>query len=151
MDKAQADLDRWARMKVNTYFHNPAADAPPTTEFERQAVMGAKVFPVMPLKGLTQAYYNLRKSLSQAGHGYTDNTREQFARDSFILPIYLERARFGDGASHAAFSGLSSMGGETMQIMFKGIAGVRTPTTVWVTPLYDAALNVRADGCEVQI
>ena len=43
------------------------------------------------------------------------------------------------------------MGGETMQIMFKNIAGVRTPQTVWVTLLYDAALNVRADGCEVQI
>ena len=46
---------------------------------------------------------------------------------------------------------MSSMGGETMQIMFKNINGARTPQTVWVTLLHDAALNVRADGCEVQI
>ena len=63
--------------------------------------MGAKVFPVMPLKGNTQASYNLRKSLSQAGHGYTDITRDQFTQDSFILPINLEKARFGDGAGPA--------------------------------------------------
>ena len=151
MDKAQADIEQYRRMNVNTYFHNPSADTPPTTEFECQVVMGAKVFPVMPLKGNTQAYYNLRKSLSQTEHGYTDITREQFMQDSFILPINLEKARFGNGGSHASFSGLSSMGGETMQIMFKNIAGVRTPQTVWVTLLYDAALNVRADGCEVQI
>ena len=93
----------------------------------------------------------MRKWLSQAGRGYRDITRGQLTKDSFILPIDVERARFGDGASHAAFSGLSPMGGETMQIMLKNINGAKTPDAVWVTLLFDAALNVRADGCEVQI
>ena len=103
MDKARADLDRFFRMNVSTYFHNPSVDNPPTAEFECQVVMGAKVFPAMPLKGNAQATYNLRKSLSQAGHGDADITREQFTKDSFILPLNMEKARFGDGASHAAF------------------------------------------------
>ena len=76
MDKTPADVERHRRMKDNAYFHNPSGDAAPTAEFECQVVVGAKVFPVMPLKGNTQAYYNLRKSLSQAGHGYTDITRD---------------------------------------------------------------------------
>ena len=63
----------------------------------------------------------MRKALSRASHGYTDITREQFRKNSFIAPINLVKACFGDGASHAAFSGLSSMGGETLQIMFEGI------------------------------
>jgi hypothetical protein len=146
----QAAVDRYDRMKESTHFLNPSLDALPQ-EFECQVVMGAKVFPVMPIKGNTQAYYNLRKALSQTAHGYTDISYKQFISDSFILPLNLEKARFGDGASHAAFSGLSSMGGETMQIMFKGITGTLRPRTVWVTLLFDAALNVRADGCEVSL
>ena len=78
MDKAQVAIERFSRMKESTYFHNPSQDLAPTGEFECQVIMGAKVFPVMPLKGNTRAYYNLQKSLSQAGHGYTDITREQF-------------------------------------------------------------------------
>ena len=42
LTKAKADLDRFFRMNVNTYFHNPSADTPPATEFECQVVISVR-------------------------------------------------------------------------------------------------------------
>ena len=106
------------------------------------------------MRGLNEFYYRLRQVLNTTKSGaisiYSPST---YHSTEFIAALDLEKAVNGTGDG-AAFSGVSTRGGEQLTLMLNKIPdvagnGTLRPTKIYLTMAFDAILNIRAKGCEV--
>jgi hypothetical protein len=146
-----------ANQKRMNHFHHPMCgtdnwDQYDTLEFQMQ--IGSKTYPQYPVRGLNEAFYRLRQVLGQCTVGqlniYGTNS---YNHTEFIAALDLEKAVSGSGDG-AAYSGVSTRGGEQLTLMLKNIPdiagdGSQRPSEVYLVMLFDALVNVRAEGVEV--
>ena len=143
--------------EVNTFYH-PARGAI-TNDLsincmEIHASLGTKTYPVIPMRGSQEMYYHLRRIIGQTtGSDTSIESRVKYLNNQFVTGINLEKARNGAGPT-ASFSGESSMTGEVLRIIVKGLPATQAagrPTMMFATIWHDAIVNMRGDGVEVLI
>ena len=142
--------------KRMNHFHHPQYNSDDYNTYdtlEAQRQIGSKVWPQYPVRGLNEFYDRLRQVLNTLKTGvismYSPGT---YHSTEFIAGMDLEKAVNGTGDG-AAFSGVSTRGGEQLTLMLNKIPDIggtaRRPTEIYLTMAYDAILNIRAEGCEV--
>jgi hypothetical protein len=145
-----------AGLGVPNYFYYPPVGGavPPTAQLttnddtlQWQLLIGAKTWPVYPVRGVAETAYRLRTSLDQAQSGDIDITFKDYTSTKFIAAIDVEKAAVGPGAG-ANFTGVSTRGGEQLLIDVKGFPAPY-PQRIYVSCHYDAILNLRAEGVEM--
>ena len=146
-----------SNLGVPNYFYYPAPGTgavPPTAALttatdtlQWQLMIGAKTWPVYPVRGVSETAYRLRASLDQAQHGDIDLKFTDYISTKFIAAIDVEKAAVGPGAG-ANFTGVSTRGGEQLLIDIKGFPAPY-PQRIYVSCHYDAILNLRAEGVEM--
>jgi hypothetical protein len=76
---------------------NTAADT-----MEWQLVIGARTWPVFPVRGTPETYYHLRQALDQNRYGFLNITKENYLTKEFIIGCDVEKgAGTIDGATRA--------------------------------------------------
>jgi len=145
-------LDRYDLLNTNTYFQFPAGDQYIPNEFDVQVLFGGNCYPLLPCKGSTQSYFSLRKLMSECWGGDTNIDYDEYRSSKYIFALNMEKSRMGANGADSAWSGANSMGGETFQIIVRGLTtSANAPTQMYVTFAYDAAVEIAASGCELQI
>jgi len=143
--------------EVNTFFHQARGDiAQDRAEnaLEIHASLGTKTYPIIPMRRSQEMYYHLRRIIGQTTGGDTSvESRVKHLNTQFVTGINMEKARNGAGAT-ANYSGESSMTGEVLRIIVKGLPATRAagrPTMMFATIWHDAIIHMRGDGVKVLI
>jgi hypothetical protein len=135
-----------------TVNENPHANG--TNQFQWQLQLGGRTMPAYPCTGAEEAFYRLR----QAGHMVRSGNLnianlKSYMTHQFVTGINLERA-----PGTAAFTGLSTRAGESIVLMLKNLPALAAGTAnsvaitgVYITLVYDAIMNIRAEGVELQM
>ena len=120
-------------------------------ELEFQVQIGSKMFPEYPCRSLSQAFYELKKSLGIASSSYhsISPSRTQYLTDHFIAGIDTEKV------IEAGFTGLNTKQGDLMTIRAKAANSPAQPTNFFAaTKIYivlhtDNILEIRETGSQI--
>jgi hypothetical protein len=132
-------------------FYHPAWDDPllaSNKEVEIQLQIGSKYFPEYPIKSLSEAFYQLRKTLGITGsswHGIDIKERE-YKNCKFIVGIDTEKML------DAGFTGLNTKAGDLMTVRLKqnsGIDNTRQINMMYILLHSDQVLEIRDSGTQV--
>ena len=121
-----------------------------TMEFQMQ--VGTEVMPQYPIRSLAEFYYHLEKSMNTfASIDGMSISEQEYRSNKFIIGMDTEKAAVGPGGG-AAFSGLSTRGGETLRLEIKHInapSANEAPNKIYVTLHHDVLVNIRLEGVEI--
>ena len=116
-------------------------------EVEIQMQLGSKYFPEYPIKSISEAFYQLRKTLGIAGsswHGI-DIRPDDYRNCKFIVGIDTEKML------DAGFTGTSTKAGDLMTIRIKQpkVATANQINCIYITLHSDQVLEIRDSGTQV--
>jgi hypothetical protein len=114
---------------------------------EWQLCIGSRVWPVWPVRSVSDTWYHLRQALDQNRYGASNIAPADFQKDKFVIGIDVEKAASTiDGAS---FSGHQCRSGEPITLKFRGFPDASTKAKVAFAHLcHDSVINVTAAGVE---
>ena len=123
---------------------------------EMYCQMGTQTIPTLPMKGSQSMFYYLRKTLGVCmGPGDFDVTNwESYTNNQFITAFSFEKARSAASGDMAAFSGVSSLSGEVLRIVIKGLPGTAAdgrPSAMYAHLWHDSVVEHRGDGESVYV
>jgi hypothetical protein len=82
--------------------------------------------------------------------GSTDIPRKEYATQSFIGAYSFEKAVNCAGTG-AAYSGESTVAGQQISLIVKGLTTASAPDSVTIVLCHDLIMNIRMEGVEVLI
>jgi len=126
--------------------YNPDRDT-----LQWQYMVGSRSMPDHACRSVAESAMHLLKSLNlTAAEEGLGHKPEEFYSNKFFMAYDCERAATGPGGG-AAYSGLSTRGGETIRLEVKGIntGNGNAPTRCWVTIHHEILVNIKLDSVEV--
>lgn len=145
-----ADADAQGAWTSSTWLYNPQKGKALTTAadtLEWQLCIGSRVWPVWPVKSVSDTWYHLRQALDQNRYGASNITTAEFQKDKFVIGIDVEKgASMIDGAS---FTGHPCRSGEAITFRFRGFPDASTKAKVaFIHLCSDVVINVTQAGVE---
>jgi hypothetical protein len=118
--------------------------------FEWQIQIGGAFYPALPVKGIYESAWMLHKACGMCWQGSTDIPLKEYCNQSFIGAYSFEKA-INCAGKGAAYSGESTVAGQQISLIVKGLAPNTAPGSVTVVLCHDLIMNIRTEGCEVLI
>jgi hypothetical protein len=118
--------------------------------FEWQIQVGGSFYPAQPVRGIAESAWMLHKTCGLCWQGMTDIPRGEFCHTAFIGAYSFEKA-INCAGSGSGFSGESTVAGQQVSIIVKGLVEANAPTSVTVVLCHDLIMNIRQEGVEVLI
>ena len=134
---------------MERFWHPMAGSFDSEKEVELQIQIGSKLYPEYPIRSLSEAFYQLRKTLGlHFGNDSLNIHRFCYYTNAFVAAIDLEKVL---GAS---FSGTNTMSGDLLTIRMKSANGtiVLDPNltyTMFYTLVFDNILEISLTNCRV--
>ena len=111
-------------------------------EHSFQVQVGSKLYPEYPVSSVTEALYQLKKTVGAPFQMYA----RWYRTHRYIIGLDMEKI------SGAGFTGLSTKNGDLMTLNFRecsDAAGISTPNRVYAALHYDCVLNIKSEGVEL--
>jgi hypothetical protein len=134
----------------STWLYNPQAGKALTNDadaLEWQVVIDSRVWPVWPVRSISDTWYHLRQALDQNRYGTSNISAADFQKDKFVIAIDVEKgASTIDGAS---FSGHPCRSGSPITVKFRNFPDASVKSKVaFIHLCHDVIINVTAAGVE---
>jgi hypothetical protein len=136
----------------NSFYHPYQGQVPRNVDetFEWQIQIGGSFYPALPIKGIYESAWMLHKTCGMCWQGSTDIPLKEFANQSFIGAYSFEKA-INCAGKGAAYSGESTVAGQQISLIVKGLTEANAPGSVTVVLCHDLIMNIRTEGTEVLI
>ena len=134
---------------MERFWHPMAGTFDSDKEVELQIQIGSKLYPEYPIRSLSEAFYQLRKTLGlHFGNDSLNIHRFCYYTNAFVAAIDLEKVL---GAS---FSGMNTMSGDLLTIRMKSANGTITldpnlSYSMFYTLVFDNILEISLTNCRV--
>ena len=111
-------------------------------EHSFQVQVGSKLYPEYPVSSVTEALYQLKKTVGASFQMYA----RWYRTHKYIIGLDMEKI------SGAGFTGLSTKSGDLMTLNFRECTdyeGNGTPSRVYAALHYDCILNIKSERVEL--
>ena len=112
-----------------------------------QLDIGARTWPVFPVRGTSETYYHLRQAIDQNRYGFLNITKEDYLTKDFIIGCDTEKASGQiDGAN---FTGMACRSGEPITVRIRDLDAAHKAKTAYIHLCHDVVIQISAGAVDV--